>query len=79
MAQQTSSDWPFGRQDTGSAIQRLMSDSPASAMDANPDLGRERALGDLAVDGGTGQPGSGKDGLEANDTVRLTHGRAGSY
>ena len=28
--------------------------SPVGAVDVDPDLGRERALGDLAVDGGPG-------------------------
>ena len=42
---------------------------PAAPMDADPDLRRERALGDFAVDGGPGQPGLGKNGFQADDTV----------
>src|SRR4051812_8740512 len=52
--------------------------APAGAMDADPDLGRECALGDLAVDGGPGQPGPGEDGLEADDPIWLWHGFVGS-
>jgi hypothetical protein len=37
--------------------------SPADTVDADPELGGERALGDLAVDRGPGQAGSGDDGL----------------
>src|SRR5690606_10328803 len=51
---------------------------PSCAVDADPELGRERALGDLAVDGGPGQPGAGKNGLQTDDTVWLTHGCAAS-
>ena len=36
---------------------------PAAPVNADLDLGRERALGDLAVEGGSGQPGPGKDGI----------------
>jgi len=43
--------------------------SPAGAVDADPDLRRERALGDLAVEGGPRQSGAGENGLQANDTV----------
>jgi hypothetical protein len=61
---------PFGRHDTGLAIQRLMSDSMQDrALDADPDLGWERAFGDLAVDGGPGQHGPRKDGFQADETV----------
>ena len=42
---------------------------PAGAVDADLDLGRERTLGNLAVDGGPGQPGPGKHGSQADDTV----------
>jgi hypothetical protein len=52
--------------------------SPAGTVDADLELGRERALGDLAVEGGPGEAGSGEDGLEADDTVWLVHGRPGS-
>ena len=47
---------------------------PARAVAADLELGRERALGDLAVDGGPGQPGPGKDGFQPDDTVWLAHG-----
>jgi hypothetical protein len=47
-------------------------------MDADPDLGWECALVDLAIDGGAGQPGAGQDGLEADDPVWLGHGCAAS-
>src|SRR5206468_1545108 len=51
---------------------------PAAPVDADLDLRRERALGDLAVDGGPGQPGPGENGFQADDTVCFWHGRAGS-
>ena len=51
---------------------------PAGAVGADLELSRERALGNLAVDGGSGQPGSGKDSFQADDTVRFAHGRAAS-
>src|SRR5450631_2163808 len=51
---------------------------PAAPVDADLDLRRERALGDLAVDGGPGQPGPGKNGSQANDTVWFAHSRAAS-
>src|SRR5450631_639994 len=51
---------------------------PPSPGGAEFELGRESALGNLAVDGGSGQPGPGKDGFEADDTVWLTHGCAAS-
>ncbi|CAL74718.1 hypothetical protein BRADO0795 [Bradyrhizobium sp. ORS 278] len=41
-------------------------------------MSRERPLGDFAVDGGPGQPGSGEDGFQADDTVWFAHGRAAS-
>jgi hypothetical protein len=47
---------------------------PSRAVGADLDLGGKRALGDLAVDGGPRQAGSGKDGLETDDTVWLAHG-----
>ena len=47
---------------------------PASAIDADLDLGGKRAFGDLAIDGGPRQAGAGKNGLQANDTIWLTHG-----
>src|SRR5664279_6635894 len=51
---------------------------PAAPVDADLDLRRERALGDLAVDGGPGQPGPGKDSFQTDDTVWFAHGRAAS-
>ena len=75
----TSSNRPFGRHPTGSAIQRLMSRfMPAGPAGADFELGRERALGNFAVDGGPGQPGPSEDGLQADDTVWFAHGRAAS-
>jgi len=38
----------------------------------------QRALGDLAVDAGSGQGGPGENGLQANDTVWRGHGCAAS-
>src|SRR5271170_587534 len=51
---------------------------PARTIDADPHLGGERALGDLAVDGGTGQAGAGENGFHADDTVCYEHGCAAS-
>src|SRR6185295_6270328 len=51
---------------------------PAAPINADLDLRRERALGDLAVDGGPGQPGPGKHGSQADDTVWCAHNRAAS-
>ena len=51
---------------------------PAGPVGADFELSRERALGDLAVDGGPGQPGPGKDGFQTDDTVWFAHGRAAS-
>src|SRR5690606_6098225 len=51
---------------------------PSRAVGADPDLGRERALLDLSVDGGPGHAGAGENGLQADDTVWLAHGRAAS-
>ena len=51
---------------------------PAGSVGADFELGRERAFGDLAVDGGSGQPGPGKDSFQANDTVWVSHGHAAS-
>jgi hypothetical protein len=47
---------------------------PAAPVDADPDLRWERALGDLAIDGGARQAGSGQNGLQTDDTVRFSHG-----
>lgn len=52
--------------------------APARAVDGDAELGRERALGDLAVEGRAGQAGPGKDGAEADDAVGVGHGCAGS-
>src|SRR6516165_5131555 len=51
---------------------------PASPVGADLELSRERALGDLAVDGGPGQPGPREDGFQADDTVWFAHGRGAS-
>ena len=48
------------------------------AVHADFDLSRERAFADLAVDGGPGQPGPGEDGLQTDDTIWFSHGRAAS-
>src|SRR5450631_2414021 len=51
---------------------------PASPVGADFELGRERALGDLAIDGGSGQPGPGKDSFQTDDTVGFAHSCAAS-
>src|SRR5579872_5066388 len=51
---------------------------PAGPVGANFELSRERALGDLAVDGGPGEPGPGENGFQTNDTFWFAHGRAAS-
>src|SRR5258705_12776037 len=51
---------------------------PPSPVAADFELGRERALGNLAVDGGSGQPGPGKNSFQTDDTVWFAHGRAAS-
>ncbi len=51
---------------------------PACAVDADPELGRECAFADLAVDGGSGQAGTGKNGFQADDPVWFAHGCAAS-
>lgn len=52
---------------------------PAGAVGADPELGRERALGDLAVERGSGQTGPGEDGFETDDTVWFSHGGDASH
>jgi hypothetical protein len=47
-------------------------------MDADFDLGGERALCDLAIDGGAGQTSADEDGAQADDTIWLVHGRVAS-
>lgn len=47
-------------------------------MHADPELGGECTLGDLAIDGGPGQAGSVEDCVQADDTVWLGHGMSGS-
>src|SRR5579871_2062217 len=42
---------------------------PAGAIRADLELSWERALGDLAVDGGARQPGPSKNGFQADDTI----------
>ncbi len=49
---------------------------PAGPVGADFELGRERALGDLTVDGGSGQSRPDKNGFQANDTVWVSHGYA---
>lgn len=49
---------------------------PAGPVGANFELRRECAVSDLTVDGGPGQPGPGKNGFQADDTVWFAHGRA---
>ncbi|CEJ86420.1 conserved hypothetical protein [Hyphomicrobium sp. GJ21] len=51
---------------------------PSRAVGADLELGRKRALGDLAVDGGPGQAGAVADGVKADDTVWLAHGNNAS-
>src|ERR1700757_4266431 len=51
---------------------------PAGPVGADLDLRRKRTLGNLAIDGGTGKPGPGKNGFQADDTLRFSHGRAAS-
>ena len=43
-------------------------------MHADPELGREGAFCDLAIDGGPGQAGSVEDGVQADDTIWVGHG-----
>ena len=43
-------------------------------MDAEFQLAREGALGDLAVHGGAGQPGSGQNGFKADNSFEVGHG-----
>src|SRR5271154_230468 len=51
---------------------------PAGSVAADFELGRERAFGDLTVDGGPGQSRPDKNGFQANDTVWVSHGHAAS-
>ena len=51
---------------------------PAGSVGADFELGRERALGDLTVDGGPGQSRPDKNGFQANDSVWVSHGHAAS-
>lgn len=44
--------------------------APASAMNADLDLARERAFCDLAVKGGTGQAGPGEHGLDTDNLFK---------
>ena len=48
--------------------------APASAMDADPDLTREGALGDLAIHGRSGEASAGKHGFEADNSFWVGHG-----
>jgi len=47
---------------------------PARAVDADRYLPGERPLGDLAIEGGTGKPGAGQNGLHTDDAIRIIHG-----
>ena len=47
---------------------------PTAPVGADFELSRERALGDLAVDGGPRQPSPGKNGFQADDTFWFSHG-----
>jgi len=49
--------------------------APASAVDADPQLRRERPFGDFPIDGRAGQAGPVEDGFEADDTVWFGHVR----
>src|SRR5690606_30247411 len=49
--------------------------SPAGSVGADPELSREGAFRDLAVDGGPRQAGAGENRFQADDTVWLAHGR----
>jgi hypothetical protein len=51
---------------------------PPGPVDADFDLGRERALCDLAIDGGAGEAGADENGAQADDTVWLVHSRVAS-
>ena len=48
--------------------------APARAVDAYLDLRRERAFGDLAINGGAGKSGAVEHGLEADDAFGIRHG-----
>ena len=48
--------------------------APASAMNADPDLTREGAFGDLAIHGRSGKPGAGQYGFEADNSFGVGHG-----
>ena len=43
-------------------------------MDADLNLARESAFGNLAVEGGAGKPGATKHGLKADDPFGVRHG-----
>lgn len=49
--------------------------APASAVDADPQLRRERPFGDFPIDGRAGQAGPVENGFEADDTVWFGHVR----
>lgn len=46
---------------------------PTRAMDADRHLPGKAALRDLAVEGGTGKPGTGKNGFQTNDAFGIGH------
>src|SRR3546814_4551576 len=47
---------------------------PSRSVNADANLRRERALGDLAVEGRARKPGARKDGGEADDLFGIEHG-----
>src|SRR5690606_26334050 len=51
---------------------------PSRAVDADPELGRECAFGDLAVDRGPGEARAGANGLHTDDAVWCGHGSVAS-
>src|SRR5690606_30360595 len=51
--------------------------APARTVGADPELGREGAFRDLAVDGGPRQPGAGAARFQADGTVGPGRGRTG--
>jgi hypothetical protein len=47
---------------------------PTSSMNADANLRRESAIGDLAIYSRAGQPGPGEDGFQADDAFGVGHG-----
>ena len=48
--------------------------APASAMNADPDLTREGALGDLAIHCGSGEASAGEHGFQSDNSFGVGHG-----